>query len=37
MLEQPLNVNADGMIVLSNAPGMGYALDEDRLAKTRLD
>ena len=35
MLEQPLKVDAKGMIVLSNAPGMGYALDEDRLAKTR--
>ena len=36
MLAEPLNVDARGMIALSNAPGMGYALDEDRLAKTRL-
>ena len=36
MLAEPLTVNANGMIVLSNAPGMGYALDEDRLAKSRL-
>jgi L-alanine-DL-glutamate epimerase-like enolase superfamily enzyme len=36
MLAEPLTVNADGMIVLTDAPGMGYVLDEDRLAKTRL-
>ena len=29
-------VGADGMIVLSDAPGMGYALDEELLAKTRI-
>ena len=37
MLAKPLKTDSRGMIVLSNAPGMGYALDEDRLAKTRLD
>ena len=36
MLAEPLKVNADGLIVLTDAPGLGYALDEDQLAKTRL-
>ena len=36
MLAEPLKIDTQGMIVLSNAPGMGYALEEDRLAKTRL-
>jgi hypothetical protein len=35
-LAEPLKTDARGMIVLSHAPGMGYALDEDRLATTRL-
>lgn len=36
MMEQPLEVGPDGMITLSDAPGMGYALDEKMLAKTRI-
>jgi L-alanine-DL-glutamate epimerase-like enolase superfamily enzyme len=32
----PLSVGADGWITLSDAPGMGYVLDEDRLARTRV-
>jgi len=35
MMEEPLAVDRDGWITLSNAPGMGYALDEAMLAKTR--
>ncbi|MBV8649885.1 MAG: mandelate racemase/muconate lactonizing enzyme family protein, partial [Alphaproteobacteria bacterium] len=32
----PLTVGADGFITLSDAPGLGYELDEARLAKTRI-
>jgi len=32
----PLAVDGDGYIVLADAPGLGYALDEERLAKTRI-
>jgi L-alanine-DL-glutamate epimerase-like enolase superfamily enzyme len=32
----PLTVDADGWIVLSDRPGLGYELDEDRLAATRI-
>jgi hypothetical protein len=35
MLIEPLRVNDAGNIVLSDKPGMGYALDEDMLASTR--
>jgi L-alanine-DL-glutamate epimerase-like enolase superfamily enzyme len=35
MLAEPLRVAAGGWIVLGDAPGMGYALDEDLLARTR--
>lgn len=36
MMAEPLAVNAEGLIVLSDAPGFGYALDEALLAKTRV-
>ena len=36
MMETALAVGSDGMITLSDAPGMGYALDEAMLAKTRI-
>jgi L-alanine-DL-glutamate epimerase-like enolase superfamily enzyme len=36
MLAEPCRVGADGWIRLSDAPGMGYVLDEDRLEKTRI-
>jgi len=36
MLTEPADVTADGMVVLSDAPGFGVALDEDRLAATRI-
>ena len=36
MMAEPLKVNANGMIVLSDRPGMGYDLNEEILAKTRL-
>ncbi len=36
MLAEPCRVDAQGWIVLSDAPGMGYALDEERLARTRI-
>jgi L-alanine-DL-glutamate epimerase-like enolase superfamily enzyme len=32
----PLAVDGDGYIVLADAPGLGCALDEERLAKTRI-
>jgi L-alanine-DL-glutamate epimerase-like enolase superfamily enzyme len=37
MLAEPLKVDGDGMIVLGNRPGLGFELNEDLLAKTRLD
>jgi L-alanine-DL-glutamate epimerase-like enolase superfamily enzyme len=36
MMAEPLKISADGNIVLSSLPGMGYALAEDRLEKTRI-
>ena len=36
MMAEPLDVDADGNIVLTEAPGLGYALDEAMLAKTRI-
>jgi L-alanine-DL-glutamate epimerase-like enolase superfamily enzyme len=36
MMEEPLRVGSDGMIRLSDAPGMGYQPDEALLAKTRI-
>ena len=36
IMATPLTVDAQGWINLSDAPGMGYALDEDRLGETRL-
>lgn len=35
MMAEPLTVGADGWISLTEAPGMGYALDEERLKATR--
>ncbi|HSY07777.1 MAG TPA: mandelate racemase/muconate lactonizing enzyme family protein [Steroidobacteraceae bacterium] len=37
MMAAPLTVDPNGWIELSNAPGMGYALDETMLAKTLVD
>ena len=34
-LRTACDVDADGWINLSEAPGMGFALDEDVLARTR--
>ena len=36
MMDMPLRVDNDGWIVLSEAPGMGVSLDEDRLTHTRI-
>ena len=36
IMAEPLKVDAGGWLNLSNAPGMGYEVDEDRLAKTRI-
>jgi L-alanine-DL-glutamate epimerase-like enolase superfamily enzyme len=36
MLQEPLRVDGSGWIDLGRAPGMGYALDEDALARTRI-
>ena len=35
-MTEPLAVDAQGWITLSEAPGMGYAPDEDRLRSTRI-
>lgn len=37
MMAEPLDVDRDGWIVLPDRPGLGYELDEDRLAATRID
>jgi L-alanine-DL-glutamate epimerase-like enolase superfamily enzyme len=36
MMAEPLRVDNQGHIVLSDTPGMGYALAVDRLASTRV-
>ena len=36
MMRPPLEVGADGWIVLPDRPGLGYELDEEMLAKTRI-
>ena len=36
MMAEPLRVDAQGCIVLSAMPGMGYEVDEDMLAQTRV-
>ncbi|HEY2807245.1 MAG TPA: mandelate racemase/muconate lactonizing enzyme family protein [Steroidobacteraceae bacterium] len=36
LMSEPLRVDRDGYINLTDAPGMGYALDEARLEATRL-
>jgi L-alanine-DL-glutamate epimerase-like enolase superfamily enzyme len=35
MMSEPFDVDANGFVVLSDKPGMGYELDEERLSKTR--
>jgi L-alanine-DL-glutamate epimerase-like enolase superfamily enzyme len=37
MMAAPLAVDDEGFITLSDAPGMGYALDDAALDRTRLD
>ncbi len=36
MMATPLQIDADGFIRLSDAPGMGYELNEDALKETRI-
>lgn len=36
IMAEPLQADAEGWLNLSNTPGMGYAVDEARLAKTRI-
>jgi L-alanine-DL-glutamate epimerase-like enolase superfamily enzyme len=36
LMTEPLGVDRDGWLNLGDAPGMGYALDEQRLAATRI-
>lgn len=36
LLSEPVAVDAEGWIVLGEAPGLGVALDEDRLRATRI-
>ncbi|MEJ1161257.1 mandelate racemase/muconate lactonizing enzyme family protein [Prosthecomicrobium sp. N25] len=35
-IREPLDVDRDGWIVLSETPGLGYELDEERLTATRI-
>jgi L-alanine-DL-glutamate epimerase-like enolase superfamily enzyme len=37
MMVEPLRVDANGWLNLSDAPGMGYALDEEKLAATLME
>lgn len=37
MMAAPLAADREGWITLSEAPGMGYVLDEERLRATRID
>jgi L-alanine-DL-glutamate epimerase-like enolase superfamily enzyme len=37
MMAAPLAADRDGRITLSESPGMGYALDEERLRATRIE
>jgi L-alanine-DL-glutamate epimerase-like enolase superfamily enzyme len=36
IMAKPLEVDGQGWITLGDAPGMGYALDEQRLLATRI-
>jgi len=36
LMKEPLRVDSSGQIVLTDTPGMGYELAEDRLAATRI-
>jgi L-alanine-DL-glutamate epimerase-like enolase superfamily enzyme len=35
-LQQPVDVDADGHLILSEAPGLGFKLDEEQLARTKV-
>src|SRR5262249_12960298 len=37
IMGQPFTADRSGWLTLSDAPGMGYTLDEQRLAKTRVE
>jgi L-alanine-DL-glutamate epimerase-like enolase superfamily enzyme len=37
MLRRPVDIDGDGDLVLSDAPGLGFELDEEMLARTRVD
>jgi L-alanine-DL-glutamate epimerase-like enolase superfamily enzyme len=37
MFRAPLDIDAQGDLVLGDAPGLGFELDEDMLARTRVD
>lgn len=36
MMAKPFDVDAEGCVVLDDAPGLGYALDEECLTRTRI-
>ena len=36
LMTEPLRVDSSGHIVLTDKPGMGYELAEERLAATRI-
>lgn len=35
-MQEPFDINANGDIVLTDKPGLGYELNEELLAKTRF-
>jgi L-alanine-DL-glutamate epimerase-like enolase superfamily enzyme len=37
MLRRPVDVDGNGDLLLSDAPGLGFELDEEMLARTRVD
>jgi L-alanine-DL-glutamate epimerase-like enolase superfamily enzyme len=37
MFRAPLDIDARGDLVLGDAPGLGFELDEEMLARTRVD
>ena len=36
-MAEPLDIDTEGSIVLSDKPGLGFELDEERLAATRVE
>jgi L-alanine-DL-glutamate epimerase-like enolase superfamily enzyme len=36
-MAEPVDIDKEGAIVLSDKPGLGFELDEERLAATRVE